>query len=111
VIPNDKTKILQTSLPFTKFIELNHHQTMLTIEFASNNFIKENRPSYRYRLVGVSNLWTDLPVGITKLNFMNLEAGKYKLEVEGLSKKNGKVIASTSLNIRVYPPFQKKTAK
>ncbi len=105
VIPNDKTKILQTSLPFTKFIELNHHQTMLTIELASNNFIKENRPSYRYRLVGVSNLWTDLPVGITKLNFMNLEAGKYKLEVEGLSKKNGKVIASTSLNIRVYPPF------
>lgn len=105
VIPNDKTQILETSLPYTKGIELNHEQTMLTIEFASNNFIKENRPTYRYRLVGVSNSWTNLPIGITKLNFMNLEAGKYKLEVEGLSTKDGKVIASTNLDIRVFPPF------
>jgi signal transduction histidine kinase/DNA-binding response OmpR family regulator len=105
VVPGDENNVLEATLPYTKTIELNHRQTMLTIEFAANNYIPANQPVYRYRLEGSSDAWTELPQGITKLNFMNLGAGKYKLVVEAISPADGKLIASTDLNIQVFPPF------
>ncbi len=105
VSPNDETQILKSSLPFSREIELNHKQTMLTIEFASNNYIPANQPVFRYRLEGFSDAWTELPQGITKLNFMNLSSGKYKLVVQAISPIDGALITSTDLNIHVYPPF------
>lgn len=105
VLPNDGTHILKKSLAYTKMIKLNHTQTMITIEFASNNFIPANQPIYRYKLDGFSKAWTELPQGISKLNFMNLGSGKYKLVVQAVSPVDGSMITSTDLNIRVYPPF------
>ncbi|MBV5343536.1 hypothetical protein JZU68_07985 [bacterium] len=46
-----------------------------------------------------------MPQGISKLNFMNLGSGKYKLEVQALSPVDKQILTSTDLNIRVYPPF------
>ena len=105
VQPNDEAGILEKSLAYTKLVELNHKQTMLTIEFASNNYIPANQPVYRYRLEGFSDAWTELPQGISKLNFMNLGSGKYKLVVQALSPVDKQILTSTDLNIRVYPPF------
>ena len=105
VVPNDETGVLEKSLPYTKLIKLNHGQTMLTIEFASNNYIPANQPIYRYRLNGFSDVWTELPQGITKLNFMNIDAGSYKLMVQAISAIDKELITSTELNIRVFPPF------
>ena len=105
VQPNDENGILEKSLAYTKLVELNHKQTMLTIEFASNNYIPANQPVYRYKLEGFSDMWTELPQGITKLNFMNLGAGKYKLVVQAISPVDKQILTSTDLSIRVYPPF------
>ena len=105
VQPNDETGILENSLAYTKLVELNHKQTMLTIEFASNNYIPANQSVYRYRLEGFSDAWTELPQGISKLNFMNLGSGKYKLVVQAISPVDKQILTSTDLNIRVYPPF------
>ncbi len=105
VVPNDETNILENSLAYTKLIKLNHKQTMLTIEFASNNYIPANQPVYRYKLEGFSDAWTELPQGITKLNFMNLGPGKYRLIVQAISAVDKELITSTDLTIRVYPPF------
>ncbi len=105
VEPNDETHILENALAYTKKISLNHKQTMLTIEFASNNYIPANQPVYRYKLEGFSDVWTELPQGINKLNFMNLGPGKYKLVVQAISTADNELITSTDLDIRVYPPF------
>ena len=105
VKPGDDTNVLKTALPFTKSIELSYKQSMLTIEFASNNYILANQPVYRYRLEGFSYTWTDLPQGVTKLNFMNLAAGKYKLVVQAISPMDGKLIVANDLDIQVFPPF------
>lgn len=105
VLPNDETGILEESLAYSKQIKLNHKQSMITIEFASNNYIAANQPVYRYLLEGLSNVWTELPQGVSKLNFMNLAAGKYKLIVQAISPIDGSLITSTDLDIRVYPPF------
>ena len=105
VKPGDDTNVLKTALPFTKSIELSHKQSMLTIEFASDNYIPANQPVYRYRLEGFSDTWTDLPQAVTKLNFMNLAAGKYKLVVQAISPMDGKLIVANDLDIQVFPPF------
>ena len=105
IVPNDANDILEFSLPYTSTIELNHKQTMVTLEFSSNNYIPANQPVFRYKLEGMNDSWTELPQGVTKLNFMNLGTGKYNLILEAVSPADGSVISSTSLKIRVNPPF------
>lgn len=105
ITPNDKTGILKKSLPYTNKLILNYKQSMVMIEFAIDNFIPGNQQSYRYRLAGLSNDWNELPPDVTKLNFMQLNAGRYKLELQAFSPTDGKVNASTSLEIRIKPPF------
>ncbi len=105
VLPGDETKVLNMSLPFTETISLNHRQSMLTIEFAANNYISFNQPLYRYKLVGLSENWSELPTGINKLNFMNLNPGKYRLLVQAISPVNQTELANTFLNLHVFPPF------
>ncbi len=107
VQPGDKTGVLKAALPYTQQIDLHHNQSMITIEFATNNYIQTNQPMFRYRLEGFSNQWTDLPQGVNKLTFMNLNPGKYKLLVEGFFPSDGTAIARTDLAIRIHPPFYK----
>ena len=105
VVPGDQSGVLEASLPYTKSIKLNHKQSMLTIEFATNNYISFNQPLYRYRLEGFSENWTELPAGINKLNFMNLNPGKYQLVMQAISSVDKTPIASTYLQMQVFPPF------
>lgn len=105
VVPGDQSDVLEFALPYTKSIRLNHKQSMLTIEFATNNYISFNQPLYRYRLEGFSENWTELPAGINKLNFMNLNPGKYRLVMQAISSVDKSPIASTYLQMQVFPPF------
>ncbi len=105
VVPKDETDVLEKSLPYTKQIKLKHNQSSLTIEFASNNYISANQPLYRYKLEGLSNSWTTLPLGENKLNFINLPTGNYKLKLEAISQFNRSVIDSTELEITKKPIF------
>ena len=107
VVPGDDTKILKEELPFTNSIRLSHRHTMVTIEFASNNYIAVNQPVYRYKLDGFSDQWTELPRGITNLNFMGLAAGQYELILEALSAQDREIQAVTRLKMNVLPPFYK----
>jgi signal transduction histidine kinase/DNA-binding response OmpR family regulator len=104
VYPGDNTGILKKSMPYTQKIKLNYKQQILSVEFASDNHIPFYQISYRYKLDGYSEAWTELPYGATKLNFMNINPGNYKLIIEGFSNNNN-VVASTGLEITVYPPF------
>jgi signal transduction histidine kinase/ligand-binding sensor domain-containing protein/DNA-binding response OmpR family regulator len=105
VSPGDETKVLASKLPYTRSIKLNHRQSMLTIEFAANNYITFNTPLYRYRLEGLSDNWIELPASINKLNFMNLNPGSYRLHLQALSPVNKEIIANTYLEMQLSPPF------
>lgn len=105
VKPGDDTGILKLALPYTSTLKIGHKHRMVTFEFASNNYIKANQVNYRYQLIGSSDEWTELPQGISKLNFMNLPPGKYKLNIQGISPEDGEVMAFTDLSMRVFPPF------
>ncbi len=103
--PQDESGILEYVLPYTSSITLNHKQSMVTIEFASNNYITFNKPLYRYRMEGLSDQWRELPMGLNRLNFMNLTPGKYHLHLQALSAIDREPVANTYLKIRVLPPF------
>lgn len=105
ILPGDESGVLSMALPYTGSISLNHKQSMLTIEFAANNYITFNKPIYRYRLEGLSDNWSELPAGINKLNFMNLNPGKYRLHVQALSPIDKAPVANTYLQMQVFPPF------
>ncbi|MGC3978020.1 MAG: two-component regulator propeller domain-containing protein [Paludibacteraceae bacterium] len=105
ILPGDESGILKKNLPYTNAIRLNYKQSMVTIEFASNNYIQTNEPQYRYKLQGLSNEWVNLPLGSNKLNFMNLTPGKYKLILEAVSQIDGSVVDGTELDIKMSPPF------
>ncbi|GAB1415255.1 two-component regulator propeller domain-containing protein [Paludibacter sp.] len=107
IFPGDDSNILPTALPYIQKIKLNYKQSMLTVEFAANNYIGFNKPFYRYRLEGLSNDWTELPMGLNKLNFLNLNPGKYRLQVQAISSVNKEPVANTYLQIIVAPPFYK----
>lgn len=107
VHPGDETGVLHQALPFTNSITLTHRHTMVTLEFASNNYIAVNQPIYRYKLRGLTDQWTELPRGTTSLNFMGLAAGSYDLTLEALSAQDRSVVARTSLHLKVDPPFYK----
>lgn len=103
--PNDGSKVLKKSLPYVKTLKLNYKHSMVTFDFAVDNFIPASQPTYRYRLSGFSDEWTELPPGVSKLNFMRLNPGKYKLELQAISPSDGEVNATTSLDLKIKPPF------
>lgn len=105
VIPNDKTGILKKSLLYTDKIRLSAKQRMLTVEFASDNYIQANYAYYRYKLEGFSDTWTELLKGSEKLSFMNLSPGKYRLVVEGILRDDASLVDSISLFITISPPI------
>lgn len=107
VQPQDDNGVLEISLPYTNDIKLNHKQSMITIEFTTNNYINFNKPSYRYKLEGQSDAWTNLPAGVNRLNFMNLTPGKYRLVLQAISEIDNQVLASTALNLKITPPIYK----
>lgn len=102
---NDKTKILNKSMLYTNKIHLNAKQKTVSIEFASDNYIQADHILYRYRLEGFSDTWIELKQSDNKLNFMNLNSGKYNLIIEGLLREDASVIDSINLLMIISPPI------
>jgi len=105
ISPTDNTGILKKSMLYTNEIHLNSKQRMITIEFASDNYIQASLVSYRYKLEGFSDSWIELQQDIDKLNFMNLSPGKYNLVIEGSFREDPSVVDSVNLHITISPPI------
>ncbi|MDR1811146.1 MAG: hypothetical protein LBR34_12240, partial [Prevotella sp.] len=104
VLPGDNTGILQKSMRYTDEIRLSSDQRMISIEFASDNYIQDNRAVYRYKLSGSSEKWIELQQGVNRLNFMNLSPGDYHLAIEGLLSEDRSIVDAVSLRISISPP-------
>ncbi|MDR2915079.1 MAG: response regulator [Tannerella sp.] len=78
ILPNDKTKILEQTLPYTRKITLTHKQNNLNIAFTSNNYINVyTKNQFEYKLEGFDEKW----ISGNHIIYTNLEPGKYKLLV------------------------------
>lgn len=101
VMPGDDSHILRNSLRYTDEIELNHKQSLLSIEFYTSNYIRENDAPLRYRLLGSSAQWLPIRPGQHSIDFSGLSSGHYTLEVNS-SRAD---IAMARLKIRILPPW------
>ena len=104
VIPNDETGILKNAMSYTDELVFRHDHRIISIEIATDNFIKANEPHLQYKLKGFNNQWVDIESN-SNISYMNLPSGNYTLQVREMTKTEGNAGASIELKIKVLPPF------
>ncbi|MDR3060789.1 MAG: response regulator, partial [Dysgonamonadaceae bacterium] len=106
VKPGDKDNILKTAFPYTNKISLNHRHSVISIEFASTNYIKAVDPQMQYKLEGFDDDWINAENRNT-VTYTNLEPGEYVFRLRALTNAFDHFTPETLLNIEVSPPFYK----
>jgi len=104
VEPFDESNILQATIESTRQIVLNHHQNMVTLEFASLDFGSSEQNTYRYQLVGADPDWVNAGNRRTA-TYIQLPPGQYTFRVQSANSKGIWGDEFTELNIRVLPPW------
>lgn len=98
------SNILTQSIEQTKSIQVQHDQTMLTLEYAALNYQYPEKNHYAYKLEGFDQDW--IYVGNQRqATYTNLDSGQYRLHVkaannDGIWNNEGATIA-----IEVLPPL------
>lgn len=108
VAPNDRSRILRESLPYTDRLVLSHKQNNLIFRFSSNNYT--NTPScalYQYRLEGVDNRWYSNDSG--QITYTNLRPGRYRLVVREMSERESEEKKQIAMQIVIRSPWYANT--
>lgn len=101
ILPGDSSGILKKSLPYEDEITLAYDQAIFSIQFALPSYIKTEKSTYAYRMIGLDEGWTYTEVN--EASFTIQEPGTYFLEIKG---SNGDGIWNeipTQLTVRVRP--------
>jgi ligand-binding sensor domain-containing protein/signal transduction histidine kinase/DNA-binding response OmpR family regulator len=99
--PNDKDKILEKSIGYTKTITLDYDKANFTISFAIPNYIRSKNNEYSYRLIGLENNWTTTKN--TEAIFAIQNPGTYTFEVKGANNDGVWNKVPTTLTVVVKP--------
>lgn len=97
--------VLETALPFTRRIDLEHNENNLSISFISNNYVDNATAKgiYEYRLEGFNEDW------VTSLNntivYTNLNPGNYTLVVREKKQNPQDIVHAATLQIVVHSPW------
>jgi signal transduction histidine kinase/ligand-binding sensor domain-containing protein/DNA-binding response OmpR family regulator len=104
VLPDDNHKVLSRILPYTNIIDLNYRQNNIMIDFASNNYVStQENAFYEYMLEGFDEAW--ISTNDTRLNYTNLNPGKYILKIREKDVYNHNILNNIQLKINIHPPF------
>lgn len=89
VIPNSKNSPLKRDISTMSYsgsntdkIVLSHKQSNFEICVSANSYLQAEKNQYTYRMLGLSDQWNLLPRGQKTIQFFNLPAGQYILEVK-----------------------------
>ncbi|MVM42016.1 response regulator [Spirosoma sp. HMF3257] len=95
--------ILPEAIEYTRAIDLNHDQNILTLEFGLVDYRNPAQNRYRYRLEGINEQWVE--AGTNRFaNYTHLPDGNYTLQMMGSA--DGEVWSKpVTLQIRVHPPI------
>lgn len=98
---------LTSSIEFTRHITLNHRQSFIGFGFASLSYISPEENQYQYKLSGFDPEWRNAKGNQNNIQYTNLPAGDYVLQVRGTNSDNIWSTKEINLNIRILPPFFK----
>lgn len=99
-----KNSPLTQSINFTKVLNLEHHQSTFSIDFAALGFTAPEMTEYTYTMEGLDQNWTYLKTN-RKVYFTNLAPGTYTFKVRATNSSgiwNPNVV---SLKIIIAPPY------
>src|SRR5690606_2049249 len=101
---DDKETGIVVALPYLNHINVDHDQTLLTIDYSTLKYPHAQNISYSYKLEGFQEHWVNVNNNHS-INLSKLPAGSYNLIVKGII--NPGEVTSNQLAITVNPPFWK----
>ena len=107
IFPGDASGILSVPLQYTSRISLGDKDRILDFRIGTDRPGDFSLTDFQYRLSGYDDEWRVLDG--TSIRYMNLPAGNYELELRTRPDKLFGTRNSTSLRIKVHPPFYAST--
>ena len=102
--PDEDSSLLQKVILETKYITLDHSQSVFTIEYVGINYNYPGKNEYAYYLEGFEKDWNY--VGNSRsATYTNLEAGNYVFKVKAANKSGVWSKQPLELHIKVLPPW------
>jgi ligand-binding sensor domain-containing protein len=89
-------------------IKLNYKQNELEILFSNNNTFNADKNLYRYKILGLSDNWSEYE-SIGKIQLRAIPNGNYYILIEGKNIGTGKVFKTKIIELIITPPFWKTT--
>ena len=89
-------------------IKLNYNQNDLEILFSNSNPYNADKNIYRYKIVGLSDNWSDYE-SAGKIQLRAIPNGNYHILIEGKNTGTGEIFKTKTLELIITPPFWKAT--
>ena len=105
IYPGEDNRILQTTLPAARKIELTHNENNILLQFASTNYTASTQSGvYEYRLIGFDEQWHT--TNSYHIPYASLPVGHYQLVVREKSPKSPDYTPQqASLEIEIHPAW------
>lgn len=100
-----KSEYTENSIRYLDEIELNHNQNNLAFEFSDLIYSEDEAGKFVYKLEGVDADWNIIRQNVNRINYTNLEYGKYKLMISRLDSSGNPSDISRTFSIRINPPW------
>ncbi|MCP4313038.1 MAG: response regulator [Bacteroidetes bacterium] len=100
----EEGSILTRALSLTEKITLKYSQNDIGFEIVALNLVAPAKNHYQYKLEGFNPEWIDIG-NRRRFDFTNLRFGSYTLHIKGSNNDQLWSKESSSLNIRILPPF------
>ncbi|QYA26975.1 response regulator [Gramella sp. MT6] len=104
VHPGDEQSPLDKVLSQTDKIQLNHEQSVFTIDYAAIDYTRPEKIQFAYYLEGFEDSWNYVQ-NTRSATYTNLPAGNYIFHVKAANSDGVWNDEPTSLNIKVLPPW------
>lgn len=95
--------IIENYIMDVEKIKLNYSDNMFSLEFSTFDFASPERVHLRYKMEGLNEQWISTEQGVNRINFTNLNYGKYTLRIKAVMHDNES--AEKVIAIIVYPPW------
>ncbi|WP_276373649.1 two-component regulator propeller domain-containing protein [Chryseolinea sp. H1M3-3] len=104
-VSDDKDEtVLSKHISESDEIIISYDQSVISFEFASLNYVLEDRKRYAYMLEGFDKTWNDIGIKHSA-TYTNLDPGEYLFKVKGLANDGNWSDKTASIKLIITPPF------
>lgn len=100
---NGPDHLLEQDIKVARKLTFNHNENNFSIEFALLNYIKPEKNTYNYKLIGYTKNWIN--TNSPSASYANLTPGTYTFVVKGLNNDGIQSRNTASIEIKILPPF------